>query len=68
MANAFKKGDIVRLKSSGPAMTIDALPNEQVPGKGFMKDCYHCEWFKGATASHGWYGEHLLEAFVAPAG
>lgn len=44
-------------------MTIDKLPNEE---QYTPKDQYRCEWFKGATAQHGHFGEHLLEKYVPP--
>ncbi|QUD86961.1 YodC family protein [Phenylobacterium montanum] len=63
MANKFKKGDVVVLKSGGPPMTVDAVPGEVA----YHDDEYRCQWFKGATAANGFYGEHLLQAYVAPA-
>jgi uncharacterized protein YodC (DUF2158 family) len=63
MALAFKKGDLVMLKSGGPPMTVDKLPGEV----GYHPDDYHCEWFKGATAQRGTFGEHVLEKYVKPA-
>jgi len=67
MANKFNKGDVVQLISGGPAMTVDAVPGEPVSkfDREERKD-YRCEWFKGATAAHGNYGEHLLQTFVLP--
>lgn len=65
MANAFKKGDVVVLKSGGPPMTVDLLPGERAIGKA--DGDYLCKWFKGATADKGSYAEHLLEMYVAPA-
>jgi uncharacterized protein YodC (DUF2158 family) len=62
MANSFKKGDIVVMKSGGPPMTVDKVPGE-VP---YAMDQYRCEWFKGATAQHGNFGTHLLEKYVPP--
>ncbi len=67
LANKFKKGDIVVLKSGGPPMTVDQIPGEAkraYPHK--PRDDYLCEWFKGATAAHGGYGEHLLEKYEPP--
>lgn len=70
MASKFNKGDIVQLKSGGPAMTVDAVPGVDPKFKhnptGPRRDDYLCEWFKGATAARGEYGEHLLQPFVAP--
>ncbi|WP_083967212.1 DUF2158 domain-containing protein [Methylosinus sp. R-45379] len=57
---AFKQGDIVVLKSGGPPMTIDELPN-------LMLDSYSTRWFKGATQEHGRFGEHLLVKYEPPA-
>ena len=62
MANQFKKGDVVVMKSGGPPMTVDKVPGEKHP-YGVQYD-YLCEWFKGATSQDGNFGEHLLEAFV----
>jgi uncharacterized protein YodC (DUF2158 family) len=60
MENKFKHGDVVVIKSGGPPMTVDKIPGEV----SFAPDDYRCEWFKGATAQHGTFGEHLLEAYV----
>lgn len=70
MSNMFNKGDIVQLKSGGPAMTVDEVPGIDPKFKhrpeGTKRDDYHCEWFKGATAARGDYSEHLLQPYVAP--
>jgi uncharacterized protein YodC (DUF2158 family) len=63
--NLFKHGDIVVLKSGGPPMTVDRVPGQNI-GYGSPQEGYRCEWFKGATAAHGTYGEHLLEKYVPP--
>jgi uncharacterized protein YodC (DUF2158 family) len=68
MANAFNKGDIVVLKSGGPPMTVDEAPGEKaVKYPNAVRTNYLCEWFKGATAASGSYGEHLLETYAPPA-
>lgn len=67
MADAFKHGDIVQLRSGGPPMTIDRLPGEVGEFFSQSKTDYHCTWFKGATRDEGNFGEHLLRAFVPPA-
>lgn len=42
----FAIGDIVRLKSGGPEMTVDRLPNP-------YNDDYTCQWFAGKKLEHG---------------
>ncbi|MGR0183235.1 YodC family protein [Azospirillum aestuarii] len=63
MANAFNKGDVVVMKSGGPPMTVDEVPDDV----GRNRTYYRCCWFKGAVAQSGNYSEHLLEKYVAPA-
>lgn len=41
MATKFKPGDVVRLKSGGPAMTVTAIGEHMGETKAF------CEWFEG---------------------
>lgn len=57
MADAFKPGDIVQLKSGGPAMTVS-----EANGRG----SYQCEWFKGASNERAYFSEHTLKAYEAP--
>jgi len=67
VANIFNHGDVVVMKSGGPPMTVDKVPGD-VTSK-YDRDPlteYHCEWFKGATAQHGTFAEHLLETYVPP--
>ncbi|MDR6873533.1 uncharacterized protein YodC (DUF2158 family) [Bosea sp. BE125] len=59
MANKFKIGDVVMLKSGGPPMTISSSP-------GSTSDLYGCRWFKGATAAQGAYIEGVLQLYTAP--
>ena len=40
-ARDFKPGDVVQLKSGGPAMTV---------GGRVAEDSIRCHWFDGATA------------------
>lgn len=59
MAAAFKPGDIVQLKSGGPAMTV--------AGKSSFKEGYYnCTWFKGASKEHGEFLEATLKTYEAP--
>lgn len=67
LANKFKNGDVVVMKSGGPPMTVDKVPGDPTySGSSYKCDEYHCEWFKGATAQNGKFAEHLLEAYVPP--
>ena len=64
MAAKFSLGDIVQLKSGGPAMTIAKIDTEIISGefKG-----YYCEWFKGASKERAHFEEETLKAHVTPA-
>jgi len=44
MDQEFKAGDVVRLKSGGPAMTIEGIGKY---GPGASKDNAKCVWFDG---------------------
>jgi uncharacterized protein YodC (DUF2158 family) len=63
MANTFSPGDIVKLKSGGPAMTISKVQTDSLTGefKG-----YRCEWFKGASKESAFFEEETLQTYVAP--
>lgn len=43
----FATGEIVRLKSGGPEMTVDRL--DALSGK----DSYYCQWFAGKKLERG---------------
>lgn len=58
MASKFKVGDVVQLKSGGPAMTVDELNNS---------GNYWCVWFKGASRERGNFASDTLKPYVAPA-
>ena len=65
MADKFKKGDVVVMKSGGPPMTVDELPsvlNFSGEPRGYYEVC----WFKGASSKSGRFSEHLLEEYVKP--
>lgn len=48
-------------------MTVDKVPGDPIyEGSGTKAKEYHCEWFKGATAQHGDFAEHLLVAYEPP--
>lgn len=50
-------------------MTVDAVPGDLINpnvSTSRPRTNYRCEWFKGATAAHGDYAEHLLQKFDPP--
>jgi len=62
MASKFSPGDIVQLKSGGPAMTISSV--NLLDGEEGMT--YRCKWFKGASKETADFTEDTLKNFVAP--
>ena len=60
MANQFKLGEVVVLKSGGAPMTIEKCPEKN------GRETYLCVWQKGATHVQQAYSEHTLEKFVPP--
>ena len=66
MADKFKKGDIVVLKSGGPPMTVDETPSD-LDYNDRPQGYYETIWFKGASKETGRFKEHLLEKYAAPA-
>jgi uncharacterized protein YodC (DUF2158 family) len=57
MAAEFKPGDIVQLKSGGPAMTV---------ASDLTNGGHYCEWFKGASKERAHFNEETLQPYVAP--
>lgn len=51
MAQKFKTGDVVRLKSGGTEMTISDVPTLESLGPDFAD--YQCQWFIGNKLHHG---------------
>lgn len=73
----FNKGDIVRLKSGGPQMTITAVLTEDAESQqlrfnylinqamyGNTPALYICSWFEGTKAKNHIYPEEALELAV----
>ena len=56
MAEKFTPGDIVQLKSGGPAMTVSECDREGI----------WCVWFKGASREKGRFSEDTLKTYEAP--
>ena len=59
MADSFNEGDVVELKSGGPAMTVLATPKS---GDKY----YTCVWFKGASREQGRFPASSMKKYVAP--
>lgn len=47
----FNLGDVVKLKSGGPSMTVNEISGSQA----------HCTWFDGAKRSGSWFEMVTLE-------
>ena len=57
---AFKTGDVVRLRSGGPKMTITEPPEAGITG-------YHCVWFDEQNVYHSHYfGAEALMMYGIP--
>lgn len=55
--NIFKVGDIVKIKSGGPDMTVQTVPTERASN-------YRCQWFAGKKLEFGLFPEGSLELVV----
>jgi uncharacterized protein YodC (DUF2158 family) len=51
----FKVGDIAKLKSGGPDMTVRAVFSDR-------ETTYKCQWFAGKKLDNGIFPEDSLEA------
>jgi uncharacterized protein YodC (DUF2158 family) len=56
--NDFKTGDIVRLKSGGPDMTVSQ--------RAINPDTIHCQWFSGKKLEAGIFKLESLTAVTTP--
>ena len=59
MAQKFKAGDIVQLKSGGPAMTVSRENSAN-------SNRYDCVWFKGASRETATFDSETLKPYEAP--
>ena len=50
----FAVGDIVKLKSGGPEMTVQSLASSG-------DDCYYCQWFAGKKLEQGRFPKDSIE-------
>ncbi|MGA3702302.1 YodC family protein [Ralstonia nicotianae] len=55
MATQFEVGNIVQLKSGGPLMTVQSVPN-------LYTDLYTCQWFAGKKLESGGFPSESLQA------
>jgi uncharacterized protein YodC (DUF2158 family) len=53
IGNTFAVGDIVKLKSGGPDMTVQAVPGSS--------KLYRCQWFAGKKLEVGSFSSESLE-------
>jgi len=56
MSQKFKTGDVVRLKSGGPDMTVKEMGNQT-----FNLGQYVCQWFGGKKLEQGHFMPDSLE-------
>ncbi len=61
MSNKYNVGDIVKLRSGGPDMTVQDVP---IAGNQY-KDHYRCQWFAGKKLESGNFQEESLELVPA---
>lgn len=57
MASKFEKGDVVLLKSGGPAMTVSRIND------GSDDPTYECTWFDNDTLRREEFDEDLLKKY-----
>lgn len=57
--DAFKIGDIVKLKSGGPDMTVNEVHTNHVTGEPMGR--YRCQWFAGKKLDTGVFPIESLE-------
>lgn len=55
LENKFEVGQVVKLKSGGPDMTIQNFSTEKFSGN------YRCQWFAGKKLENGVFPEQSLE-------
>ncbi|MCV0440477.1 MAG: YodC family protein [Hydrogenophaga sp.] len=53
---AYKVGDVVKLKSGGPDMTVKRI----IPSST-QSDSYECQWFAGKGLQNGIFAQESLE-------
>ncbi|HEX7762408.1 MAG TPA: DUF2158 domain-containing protein [Cellvibrio sp.] len=58
-STVYAVGDIVKLKSGGPEMTVRIAPSE-------VRKTYTCQWFAGKKLEQGDFPGESLEAVKKP--
>lgn len=53
----YKVGNLVRLKSGGPVMTVECLDDDALLHGSVS---YHCQWFAGKKLDKGVFPEDAL--------
>ena len=62
MANKFKSGDIVKLKSGSHSMTVKANAIKHAPdGNVPIPDKYECFWFDGSKPQKAVFQEDAIK-------
>ena len=56
----YAVGDVVKLRSGGPEMTVNSAPDGQ------YRDYYHCQWFAGKKLESGNFEEEQLVQIEMP--
>ena len=54
MSSKFAIGDVVRLKSGGPEMTINEI-EDTVSIQGLGGESIQCQWFSGTLLQDDWF-------------
>lgn len=60
MPSKYKVGDLVKLKSGSPKMTVEQV-SEVVPGLTGDQSNIECQWFSGTKLQSGWFNPQSLE-------
>ncbi|HLX65290.1 MAG TPA: DUF2158 domain-containing protein [Planctomycetota bacterium] len=60
----FKQGDVVRLKSGGPDMTVENIADYAVDRDA--KQSVKCAWFQGKTLNREVFSLDMLEKVEKP--
>jgi uncharacterized protein YodC (DUF2158 family) len=67
----FKAGDLVRLKSGGPTMTVKIVEDPDVDALTSLRNhgqqYYWCQWFAGSRLNQGQFPDNALESADAEA-